>query len=203
MGNVVDLPKRDLLDSINAVNEQYMKGLMNVTSLRGAHIGYHQRDLGSGLMQRSPVWQFTHNGTSHYMAAFYDHQSDQVIHTLLSDDGHATQKRQDIGFEDERWKSGGMDFKICEYNTDADRTVLSGSTEALYDEIGQDLACLIDPDSIPDGDGMVSSVMNGASVLLGQIFMTTYNANGDASSIGGYGTCGQIANTMTDQTCQY
>lgn len=207
LGNLVALGpgerKRDLIEGINAINEGYMATMMNVSAIGGVHVGYHERDIGNGVVQTSPVWEFNQNGTSHRLSAFYDHRSDDFVHTLHFGESAGVEKRQDTSYDDERWKAGGFDFKTCTYNSDADMSVLQADTNTLYAEVDQDLTCLLDPNDVMNGDGFAVSLMNGENVLLAQVFGTTYNADGDATSINDYGTCGTITNTPTDQSCQF
>lgn len=200
LGNYIDVKKRDVDD----FNHDYMDFLMN-TTVGATHVGYTDRDIGTGILQTSPVWHFTSpTGDAHHITAFYDHNSGDVVHSFLLTGDSSFEKRQAPANPNGiTWKSGGIDFKNCDYNLDADLTYFRttpGST--LFNEFYQDIQCLASPEQFSASNTLSFSVNNPDGVLVAQVFMSTFE-EGAATKIDSVGTCGKITSTPFDQVCVF
>lgn len=203
-GTVTNIPRRDLSGLLNERNSDYMASIMNETDSGALHIGYMQRDIGSGVLQTSPLWSVADSsGNFHKMTAFHNHETGEFVHSVFF--GNATQlaKRDEpYAYDSLRDNDGGFDFKICDYNDGADRSVYQKRTEDLYDEITGDLRCLMSAEDLENAHGLATTFYNGDSTMLAQMFVTPFAHDGDGTFVDMFGSCGSIYNTRMDQSCE-
>lgn len=189
-------------DSNDMPIDQYMALLFNGSDPENQLAGYIQRDMGTGL-QTSPVWAMSSaDGSINHVTAFHDHEMGGYIHSLVFPEIGDLTKRAGPGYEGVRWKQGGLDFKVCEYNGDADVGVFSGPITSLYNSIYQDIRCTATLGQLRQADGITLDLYNGAGTLITQNFITAFDSSG-VSHLNQYGQCGKITSTVRDQNCVY
>lgn len=108
-GTISDVKrKRELIDNANF---QFMSDIMKRDGFEaGTHVGFQQRDMGNGDIQRSPLYEVDFGkGGLYHVTAFLDQRSGQFIHHMHRAADSSLEARYDnlnrrqVSYDDVRW----------------------------------------------------------------------------------------------------